>query len=245
VKPPDFLPFIHPFLADLGISLDRLQSEQIEVFCRKLLEDSFYKSVSKISSPEEIATKHILDSLIPLSFPFPCWENPETILDVGTGGGFPAIPLAIFFPKARVFALDSKGKAIDFVCRMKEAIPLKNLFPLLGRAEDLGQDLKFREKHDLVTCRAVSSIRVLVEICLPLARKGGFSLFYKGPKLDEELKEAKRAFECLRISENNLIRQEIHPPKIPFSRGFVLIHKTERSPVEFPRRNGLPAAKPL
>ncbi len=232
-------------LERLGIALPDGQLERLERLCELMTADPLYPSVSKISEPEEIAEKHILDSLAPLAFDLPCWRGLRRAADLGTGGGFPAVPLAIRFPEAEVWAVDAKGKAVDFVARMKEGLGLANLRPRLGRAEDLGREKGVREGFDLVVCRALASVRVLLEYCLPLVRPGGHALLYKGPKIDTELAEAAKAMQVLGVRRDEISVHTLAPPALPFERGYVLIAKHRPTPEAYPRRNGVPSAKPL
>ncbi len=241
----NFLQFLTPNLRKIGLKISEATLSQLDAFCRNMVSDPLYPSVSKISSPEEIATKHILDSLVPVSLPLPCWKGSGGIMDIGTGAGFPSIPLSIIMPDRKIIAVDSKGKAIDFVQRMKEQNALGNLFPTLARAEELGHSSDYREKMDLVVSRAVASVRILLELCLPLVKIGGYALFYKGPKLEGEIKEAANAMKVLGLSRNQISIFECHPPLLPFSRGFVCIHKLSAVPKKYPRENGIPATKPL
>ncbi len=233
-------------LADkLGLDLPVDVENVLGRLASEMLRDPLYPSLSKIFEPEEIAAKHLLDSLAPLALDLPCWEGARKVLDIGTGAGFPAFPLAIWFPKVEVRAMDAKGKAVDFIGRIATGVGVANIRPVLGRAEDLARDDDFREAHDLVVCRAVASIRVLLELSLPFVKRGGFALFYKGPNLGEELDEAKNALKQLKVMPSDLTRVAIGPPNLPFERGFLLIRKSAPTPSIYPRRNGLPASRPL
>lgn len=238
---------IERYFSPLGLELDAEARERLERWCGCMLADPLYPSVSKIKEPAEIATKHVLDALAPLGAKaaLPCWKEAHTILDIGTGGGFPAVPLAIALPESRVYAVDAKGKAVDFVGRMKSANGINNLEPVLSRAEELGRDPAFREKMDLVVTRAVASVRILLELCLPLVRVGGYLLLYKGPALQEELSEAGKAMQILGVRHDDVRTFTFEPPLLPFTRGFVLIEKRSPVPAAYPRRNGVPASHPL
>lgn len=239
--------YIEQYFEPLGIQIDAVTRDKLERWCASMLADPLYSSVSKIKEASEVATKHLLDALAPLGTKanLPCWKEAHTILDLGTGGGFPSVPLAIALPRSRVYAVDAKGKAVDFVSRMKSANGIDNLEPVLARAEELGRDPAFREKMDLVVTRAVASVRILLELCLPLVRVGGFLLLYKGPALKEELEEAAKAMQLLRVRLNTVKTFTFEPPLLPFTRGFVLIEKRSPVPEAYPRRNGVPASNPL
>lgn len=241
-----FAPHLRSLAEPLGLELSSALVERFEALGETLLADPLYPSVSKIFEPAEIVSRHFLDALIPLALPLGCWKKSGgTILDLGTGGGFPALPLALYFPDRKVFAVDAKGKSVDFVQRIGAQLRLTNLRTVLARAEELGHQKKFRESIDLVVCRAVASVRVLVEYCLPLVRVGGFVLLYKGPNLDEELAESGEAFQKLMVGKSDWSLHRLDPPLTPFSRGFVLIEKKQATPSAYPRRNGVPSSKPL
>lgn len=238
---------IEQYFEPLGLSIDPATREKLERWNESMLADPMYPSVSKIKEPSEVATKHLLDALAPLGTKanLPCWKGAHTILDIGTGGGFPSVPLAIVLPQSRVYAVDAKGKAVDFVARMKSVNGIDNIEPILARAEELGRAKAFREKMDLVVTRAVASVRILLELCLPLVRVGGYLLLYKGPAVKEELAEAAKALQLLRVRLNAVKTFTLEPPLLPFTRGFVLIEKRSPVPDAYPRRNGVPASNPL
>ena len=235
---------IKPYINSLKIALTDKQLEQLDLLVDSMLKDALYKSVSKIFDIEEIAIKHILDSLLPLCYSLPIWKS-KNILDLGTGGGFPCLPLAIALPDINFTAVDGRQKSVDFVARMVETIGLNNVKTVHSRIEDLGQNKEYREKYDLVLCRALSSVRVLLEYTLPLTVNNGWSFYYKGPKLDEEISEASNAFKVLGVDTENIEIFRLLPPEIPFERNFVSIHKTKTVAAKYPRRAGLPLSKPL
>lgn len=241
MEPNETLPTI---ASRAGVKITAEQAQQFEQLKKLMTSDPLYSSVSKI--PEwEIDQKHFLDSLIPLSFDLQIWEKAKALLDLGTGGGFPALPLAIIFPEKKIFAVDARSKSVDFVGRMAEALGLKNLLPVQGRAEELGCQAQFREKFDIVVSRAVAELRILLEYCIPLVRVGGHGLFYKGPKLEEEISTASKAFLNLDLESSRMQIFHVEPPKVPFSRGFIVIEKTRPTRADLPRRNGVPSSKPL
>lgn len=236
--------FIKPYTDKLKIKLDDAQIEKLDLLAENMINDPLYKSVSKIFDKEEMAIKHFLDSLLPLCYSLPLWKS-RNILDLGTGGGFPCLPLAVALPKSHFTAVDGRQKSVDFVARMAESIGLTNVETIHSRIEDLGQDKSHREKYDLVLCRALSSVRVLAEYTLPLTKNNGWSFYYKGPKLDEEIAEASNAFKVLGVDTNNIEIYRLLPPEIPFERNFISILKNISVPAKYPRKSGTPLSKPL
>ncbi|MBF0543427.1 MAG: 16S rRNA (guanine(527)-N(7))-methyltransferase RsmG [Candidatus Riflebacteria bacterium] len=241
----NFLAYIEKYLAECKIPLSAGMREKFEELGSNLLQDPFYSSVSKIKDEKDISEKHFLDSLLPLSLGLNLWNEASKILDLGSGGGFPGFPLAIFFPEKKVTALDSKNKSIEFINRIAEKTGITNIRAISGRAEEFGHEKKFREKFDLVVCRAVGDFRIILEYCIPFVRVGGFCLFYKGPKIDEEMCGAKNALEKMKIRAEGISVFSKSPPVIPFSRAWILISKKVETPAVFPRKNGMPASKPL
>ncbi|PKL49749.1 MAG: 16S rRNA (guanine(527)-N(7))-methyltransferase RsmG [Candidatus Riflebacteria bacterium HGW-Riflebacteria-2] len=238
------LSVVEPYVQKLGLPLDRQQLEQLELLSCLMRQDPLYKSVSKISDPEEVAVKHFLDSLIPLALAPAVWRA-ATIIDLGTGGGFPCLPLAIALPKSTFIAVDSRQKSVDFVARMAEKAGIKNVKTRHARIEDLGRDKAFRERYDLVVCRALSAVRILVEYTLPLLKNGGQAFYYKGPKLEQEMLEAANAFCVFGVADSDIELLSLMPPEVPYERNFVRILKRHSSPAAYPRKAGLPASRPL
>lgn len=240
-----FVSLMQPYLDALGIVLSQTQIEQFDLLGNSMLEDPLYPSVSKIFEPMDIALKHFLDSIAPLKFDIPCWKKPKKIIDLGTGGGFPALPLAIMLPDSKILAVDSRKKSVDFVERMAKAVGLKNVSVKHSRIEDLGRETEFREKTDLVVCRALSAVRTLLEYTLPLVKNMGYAFYYKGPKLDQEILEAGNAMQALFIGKKQISFYQLGEPQLPFSRGYLLVEKKRAIAEKYPRKNGLPSASPL
>jgi len=235
---------VEGYLSGLGIPIEEKKMNQIDLLVTNMLADPLYSSVSKINEIEEIAFKHVLDSLAPLSFNIPVWQAGK-IVDLGTGGGFPCLPLAIFLPEAKFVAVDARKKSVDFVARMAEKTGLKNVDVQHARIEDIGRQTQYRESFDLVVCRALSAVRTLIEYMLPLVKNGGHALMYKGPKLDEELSEAAEAFRIFSVKKDCLTLLRHIPPRLPFERNFLLIEKIVAVSEKYPRKSGLPTSKPL
>ena len=236
--------YIKTYIDRLKINLENSQLEKLDLLAENMVKDPLYKSVSKIFDTEEMAVKHFLDSLLPLCYSLPLWKS-KNVLDLGTGGGFPCLPLAIALPESHFTAVDGRQKSVDFVARMAKSIELTNVDTIHSRIEDLGQNKAHREKYDLVLCRALSSVRVLTEYTLPLTKNNGWSFYYKGPKLDEEISEASNAFKILGVDSNNIEIFRLLPPEIPFERNFISILKNKSVPEKYPRKAGTPLSKPL
>jgi len=240
---PQFSQLMQPWLSGLGIDFDFACLAKFDELGEAMLADPLYPSVSKIFAVEEIAQKHFVDSVAPVGLE--CFKGEQKIFDLGTGGGFPAVPLAIVFPQSSVTGIDSRAKSADFVKRMADKLGLKNLTSKHARIEEIGHDTAFREQADLVVCRALSAVRTLLEYALPLVKPGGYALFYKGPRLDEELADAANALNVMGVNAADMKFSSIKPPLLPFERGFLLIKKRVATPARYPRKNGVPASNPL
>lgn len=235
---------IKPYVASLNLPLDTRQLEQLQLLADLMLLDPLYKSVSKISDHEEIAIKHFLDSLAPLGFNIDIWKA-DKILDLGTGAGFPCLPLAVALPASNFVAVDARKKSVDFVARMAEKAGIKNVKVCHSRIEDLGREKDFREGYDLVVCRALSAIRILIEYTLPLVKNGGQSFYYKGPKVQQEMLEAVNAFKLFGVADSDIELLQLLPPAVPYERNFVKIMKQKSVSTLYPRKAGLPSSRPL
>lgn len=195
-------------------------------------------NLSAIRDEDGVREKHIVDSL--LATEFVNFED-KRVLDIGAGGGFPTLPLAMNCPTADITALDSVGKKMKVVQAMADELGLDNVKTIHGRIEDYGQNAKYREKFDVVTARALAPWPVLLEYALPFVRIGGYFVAYQGPQIKEDLKiyknlEQKLGGKILKIHETSLSDAE---------RLFVVVKKIKQSAKRFPRENGLPRQKPL
>lgn len=198
-------------------------------------------NLSAIRDRDGVLLKHIVDSLLVL--PFEPLQGGNKVLDMGTGGGFPGLALAIAFPNAEFTLVDSTEKKIRAVSDMAMKLGLKNVRCLSGRAEELGRDLKLREQFDVVVARAVAPFSVLLEYCLPFVKVGGRFIAYQGPELAQE---------CYRYAE--IVKKlggmiaNVHTTELPIenaARCFIDIKKEKRIPATYPRPVGIPKKTPL
>lgn len=219
--------------AELEISISETQGEKLIQYMEEILEINKQINLTRITEEDEFIKLHLLDSLTLLKY----IENPSAvILDVGTGGGFPGIPLAIMMENATVTLLDSTKKKLIVVEKIAKALNINNIKILHGRAEELGQDRKYRESYDIVTSRAVANLTLLSEYCLPLTKIGGKFLPMKGREYKSEITEAEKPIEVLgggiKVMEECLILQSdwVHV--------IIVIEKIKKTPRILPRTNG-------
>ncbi|QZY55060.1 16S rRNA (guanine(527)-N(7))-methyltransferase RsmG [Crassaminicella profunda] len=226
---------------DLGLTLNLDQMNQFLKYKDLLIEWNEKINLTAITDEREVMIKHFLDSLCCMTLPY-IKENAK-VIDVGTGAGFPGIPINIYYPNVALTLLDSLNKRIKFLQDVCENIGLKDVDFQHGRAEDFGKNKDFREKYDIAVARAVAQLNILCEYCLPLVKVGGYFICQKGPNIDEEMKTAKKAIELLggRFVEKKDI-------KLPFSditHNIVVIEKIKKTPTKYPRKAGTPTRKPL
>lgn len=227
--------------ADLGVSLTKNEALLYQKYFDLLLEWNNKVNLTAITEPDEVVVKHFLDSLVLLQF-VPLKPG-CALLDVGTGAGFPGIPLKIAAPDVNVVLLDSLNKRVSFLNYLIDELKLKSISALHGRAEDFGHDEKYRAGFDIVVSRAVAKLTVLAELCLPFVRKGGLFVAYKGPKAEEELREADNALNLLGGQVDKFIRVEL--PGTSDDRYLVFIKKVGETPGKYPRKAGIPEKRPL
>ncbi|MEE1199756.1 MAG: 16S rRNA (guanine(527)-N(7))-methyltransferase RsmG [Christensenellales bacterium] len=191
-------------------------------------------------SLSETVARHYINSIAPLVYGWP--EGINTIADMGTGAGFPGIPLSIMLPHTRVVMFDSLGKRVQFVRSVIDALGL-NAEVHQARAEDVGRDPRYRDHFDLVTARAVANMTLLSEYLLPLVRCDGWMLALKGPAVEEELAEADYALEQLGGKTEYILDAPV--PGMDWEPRLVYIRKTVPTPPQYPRRSGMPKKRPL
>lgn len=216
----------------LGGTLTETQLSQFAAYSALLKEWNQKMNLTAITDDDGISVKHFLDSILPLYH----LEIPQNIsvADIGTGAGFPGIPLKILRPDWNLTLVDSLNKRITFLETVVKELGLSHVTCIHGRAEELGRDNKYREKFDLVTSRAVANLRVLGEYCLPLVKQGGQFLALKAEGVDEELADAKPMLGTLGGGKAQVIAAPL--PESDMVRKLVVIPKEKATPPQFPRR---------
>lgn len=227
--------------SQFGLSLTSDQVAAFEHYAALLIEWNQRFNLTSITAPEDIRTKHFLDSLSLLTVP----NLPETLrmMDVGSGAGLPGLALAIVRPQWDITLLEATGKKVNFLTHVIQQLGLKNVHALQGRAEDVGQDPDFRESYDWVVARAVARLPVLVEYLLPLCKVGGVCASMKGETAQTEAVDADFALSKLGGQLREL--REIRLPEVDGAHYIILMDKVRATPSEYPRRAGLPAKQPL
>ncbi|HLR34644.1 MAG TPA: 16S rRNA (guanine(527)-N(7))-methyltransferase RsmG [Tissierellales bacterium] len=226
---------------ELNLSISNDEIEKFIIYKKLLKEWNEKINITAITRDEEIDIKHFLDSLTPLSTKL--FDDSIKIIDVGTGGGFPGIPLKILENDIKLVLLDSLNKRIKFLNEVINQLNLKDVKTFHGRAEDFGKDPVYREKFDISISRAVASLNILSEYCLPFVKIGGYFIAMKGSSIDEEVDEAVNAIETLggRIEE----KQFITLPNSNIEHSLIIIKKIKPTPKKYPRMAGSPKRMPL
>lgn len=196
-------------------------------------------NLTAITEEKDIILKHFVDSLTVLKY----IKDNKNIVDVGTGAGFPGIPLAIMNDSLKITLVDSLNKRINFLNEVCSKIKLKNTKAIHSRAEEFGQDNNYRESYDIAISRAVSNLTVLAEYLLPLVKVGGKIICMKGPDIEEELKQAKSAIDILGGKFERC--DNFCLPKSDISRNIIIIKKIKETPKKYPRKAGTPVKTPL
>ena len=198
-------------------------------------------NLTNITDPAEFRIKHNADSLMCVDFPE--FLEAETVIDVGTGGGFPGIPLAVYAPEKQFTLLDSLNKRLKIIDELAGELGIKNITLVHGRAEDAARAKEHREKYDLCVSRAVSNLATLSEYCLPFIKVGGYLLAYKGPGAEEEVKEAAKALKILGGSLVDI--RETSMEEYGLDHRILVIKKVRNTPKAYPRKAGTPLKEPL
>lgn len=226
---------------ELSIVLNDKQIQQFEQYYNILVEWNKVMNLTAIKEYEEVVEKHFLDSLT-IVYAINM-EKIETLIDVGTGAGFPGIPLKIAFPHLKVTLLDSLNKRIKFLNEVIDLLELNDIKAIHGRAEDYAKQAEYREQYDICVSRAVANLATLSEYCLPYVKMDGLFVPYKSGEIDEELKGSEKAVSILGGKVEEVVKFQL--PGTDIGRSFVKIHKIKETKKKYPRKAGMPTKEPL
>lgn len=225
----------------LNLELSGEQVRLFEDYSRILLRENQKINLTSIVDEKEVAVKHFLDSISCLKAG--CFFSGSKIIDVGSGAGFPGVPLKIVRPDLSVYLLEAQEKKARFLHLLISELGLCDIYILCGRAESLGKDLEHREKYDAALARAVAEMAVLAELCLPFVKVGGYFLALKGPAADGEVERAQAAVKILG-GRVDFVKEYVLPV-LGEKRKIIGIKKIESTPPKYPRRAGIPKKRPL
>ena len=223
----------------ISITFTDVQLEQFRMYYEMLVEKNKVMNLTGITEWDEVLEKHFLDSI---SLIRAIDLNQElSVMDMGTGAGFPGIPLKIAFPNLKVTLADSLNKRVLFLQEVIDALKLEGIEAIHGRAEDLARDKKYREQYDLSVSRAVANLSTLSEYCLPFVKIGGQFISYKSGEIEEEVAASKSALFLLGGKMKDTVKFELGES----GRSFIVIDKVNGTPKTYPRKAGTPSKKPL
>ena len=223
----------------LGMELSEEQIRQFETYRAGVLEWNEKVNLTAITDPEEFEMKHFADSV--MSAGNDIMKNAKKIIDVGTGGGFPGIPLAILFPDKQFTLMDSLGKRIKIIDQLAKEIGIKNVELVHARAEDLAKKKEYREQYDVCVSRAVANLATLSEYCIPFVKIGGYFAPYKTAAAEEEIAEGKKALFILGGHLESV--SEFSDAELDHT--ILWIKQVKMTPVKYPRKAGTPSKEPL
>ena len=224
-----------------GFSLTEQQLQQFVTYYDALIAWNQKMNLTAIEEPVEVAYKHFVDSVCLLRVVADLKQ--KCMIDIGTGAGFPGVPLKIMEPALDLTLFDSLNKRIIFLQELCRTLQLKNIKAVHGRAEEFGIKPEYRQQYDMATARAVARMPVLLEICLPFVKKGGMFIALKGPELENEIKESSNALK--ELGGNLIDVQKFTLADGAYTRNLAVIEKIKDTPKKYPRKAGTPQKKPL
>ncbi len=230
----------------INIEISDDQINCFEKYYELLIEKNKVMNLTAITDKEDVIVKHFIDSIALIPYLLDKGiniNNKLKIIDIGTGAGFPGLPLKIMMPDVKFTLLDSLNKRVSFLNEVIDELKLKDIEALHGRAEDYASDNKYREKYDICVSRAVANLSTLSEYCIPFVKEDGFFISYKAGESEEEINNSKNAIKILGGKINKV--EEFVLPGTDVSRVFVFIRKLELTDKKYPRKAGVPAKKPL
>ena len=222
---------------EFGFELSEEQSIDFEKFYNLLLEENSKYNLTAIVDEDDVILKHFIDSVLPIAK----FNDGDKILDIGSGAGFPSIPLSIMNRNLNMVAIDAVNKKVNFINMVAKELKLTNLVAVHERAEDLVKKNSNREGFDIVTTRAVANLSTICEYSLPFLKVGGIMIAYKGSYVSEEIKSAEKALKVLGGKIKEVSKFELND----MERNVLLIEKIEKTPNKYPRSQNKPRTNPL
>lgn len=228
-------------IKNINIELSENQLQSFQKYYEMLVEKNKVMNLTAITDYQEVLTKHFLDSLTLVKVID--INNVDSVIDVGTGGGFPGIPLKIAFPHLKITLLDSLNKRVNWLNEVITELGLNDIKAIHGRAEEYGQNSQYREQYDLCVSRAVANLATLSEYCVPFVKKEGYFVSYKAATANDELKEAGKAIEILGGKVEDICTFNLK--NTDMERSLIKIKKIKNTSKKYPRKAGMPSKEPI
>lgn len=228
-------------LEQLNVAYNANMILKFQRYMEGVLEWNKMVNLTSICDPKQFINKHYVDSLFCMTRKE--FKNASNVIDVGTGGGFPGVPLAIAEPNKQFLLIDSLNKRIKIVNTLCEEIGITNVTAIHGRAEELAKSKKYREQYDCCVSRAVANLSVLSEYCLPFVKEKGFFLSYKGPDCEHEIKDSQSALQFLGGEIKDQVTIDLSGCELEHQ--IIVIEKIKKTPSKYPRKAGMPSKEPL
>ena len=228
-------------IEDFGLEANEKVLSDFQEYKELLVEWNQKMNLTGIEDEKEVFIKHFLDSISAGSKGY--IQDGMSLIDVGTGAGFPGLPLKICLPELKVTLLDSLNKRINFLQEVAKEIQIDDIEFIHGRAEDFGKNEDYREKFDIATARAVAGLPVLMEFCVPFIKIGGYFVCLKGPNANLELEESKKAMEVLGVEYIEKI--DVKLPEIDLNHNILIFKKVKNTPSKYPRKAGKVSKNPI
>lgn len=228
-------------LDELGLNINDQMYEQFDRYYELLVEWNKVMNLTGITDYDEVNAKHFVDSLSIVKAVD--MNNVHSLIDVGTGAGFPGIPIKIAFPHIQITLLDSLNKRVKFLNNVIDELNLKDITAIHGRAEDIAKKKEHRAQYEICVSRAVANLATLSEYCIPYVKNNGYFVPYKSGEIDDELIESKNAVKILGGTIDNTVKFDL--PGTDIKRSLVIIHKIKETPKKYPRKAGMPTKEPL
>jgi 16S rRNA (guanine527-N7)-methyltransferase len=228
-------------IEELGIETNNEMLENLKKYRELLVEWNKVMNLTGIEDEREVYIKHFLDSISAVKNGY--IKDGMSLIDVGTGAGFPGMPLKICLKNLEVTLLDSLNKRITFLQEVAKNVGINDIKYIHGRAEDFGKDDQYREQYDIATARAVAGLPVLMEFCVPFVKVGGYFVCLKGPNANLELEESKAAMQTLGVEFIEKINVDL--PDTNLNHNILVFKKIDKTPEKYPRKAGKPAKSPI
>ena len=235
----EFYKYLDQQARKIDIMLSEEQLQKFYKYMKLLLEWNEKINLTAIIEPKEIILKHFIDSLSIIKY----IKNKNSLVDVGTGAGFPGIPIKIVLPEIKVILIDSLNKRITFLNEVISQLDLKYIEAVHSRVEDFARNKEYRDKFDVATARAVAQLPIILEYLIPLTKVKGNIICMKGNKIDEEIKKSKKAISVLGGNLEKI--DNFYLPDTDIERNIIIVNKVEKTSSKYPRKAGIPSKNPI